>query len=160
MGTLDAERAADDDAVEADEMGAHVRVLCVDDDAGEFDEAPLVDALLDAGVAVERAHGIDALAFEVTCARPHLVFVDFHTGNSRLHLALEAAVRLRALPLVSPPVLIGLASHGLVDAAPLALAAGYDHCLAKPVDVFALEPIVQAAARDQARAALPGPRPS
>ncbi|MDQ1816330.1 ATP-binding protein [Massilia sp. CCM 9210] len=126
--------AATPHAQTAPRAGAPLRVLLVDDNR---DAAQMLQAMLDlSGYPTAVAFcGEDATA----CLREHeaqACIMDIGLPDINGY---ELARRIRAMPLARQPVLIALTGWGQPADIDAALAAGFDHHLAKPVEFATLQ---------------------
>jgi signal transduction histidine kinase len=128
------------------------RVLVIDDD--EDEATSLRDALAIGGHEVVAAlDGAAGLARARTFA-PRVVICDL--GLPRMS-GLEVARAMRADPTLADVALVALTGHTGADSVAAARAAGFDHHVAKPPDVAALERLVRATG---AAAGIPRRAPS
>jgi signal transduction histidine kinase len=116
------------------------RVLVIDDD--EDEAISLCDALAVGGHEVVTALDGAAGLARARAFAPQVVVCDL--GLPRMS-GLDVARAMRADPALASVTLVALTGHTSADAVAAAHAAGFDHHVAKPPDVAALERLVRAA---------------
>jgi CheY-like chemotaxis protein len=125
--------------------GAAIRrcVLVVDDDADSGDSLALLLQMLGHDAAVVRSGEAALLALERSAAHPYdLVFLDVSMpGMDGYEVARVARLRLGQLT----PRMVALTGWADQKSRERSAAAGFDLHLVKPVEVTALEQVVQAA---------------
>jgi CheY-like chemotaxis protein len=94
-------------------------------------------------VAFEGASGLDLIAQ----LRPQVVLCDIGLPGMDGY---EVGRQVRARGLLPAPVMIALTGYGGPNDRARALAAGFDHHMAKPADVAALEHLIGTAVPDAA----------
>jgi CheY-like chemotaxis protein len=133
------------------QLRSAIRVMVIDDDVDAADTLCQLLELLGCSTAV----GYDgAAALEISSRfLPHVAFVDFDL-QKRTGAEVARAIRAEA----SAQVLICLTGHRGSDIAAVAMAAGFDRLIAKPLDEHTLREILEAA--DSRPAAVPSARSS
>src|SRR5215470_120994 len=116
-----------------------LRVLVVDDNLDAAEALALLLRLRNHEVHVA-LDGVNALA-EAEAHRPHVAFLDIDLPDMNGY---ELARRLRAEPGQSGLRLVALTGHTQVEGPNLALAAGFDALLIKPVGLEELTAVLPA----------------
>jgi two-component system, sensor histidine kinase len=123
-----------------------VRIVVVDDDR---DTAAMMSTLLRmAGHEVEAAHDGAGALQAVSRFKPEVVLLDLGMPDID---GLEIARRLRRTPDGDKLLLIALTGHCRTDHVAAARAAGFDHHVAKPVDLNVVRRLVTQPAGSVAR---------
>jgi len=116
------------------------RVLIVDDNADAAESLGVLLRMLGADVVIAN-DGPTALA-TLQHFRPSLILLDI--GMPGMH-GYEVATRVRALPALDGVLLVALTGWGQSEDRQRSHAAGFDHHLVKPIDLAALQALLQSA---------------
>jgi PAS domain S-box-containing protein len=118
------------------------RVLVVDDNE---DAAETLAAILEMwGCTVQTAHDGPAALDAAGDYRPNVVLLDIGLPGMNGY---EVARQMRQSEETAPVLLVAVTGYGRAEDRQAALEAGFEHCLAKPVDLDALKAVVMAAGR-------------
>jgi PAS domain S-box-containing protein len=128
----------DDDTVIAAVANSH-RVLVVDDNVDALDSLSMLVALMGNEICKAR-DGLEAVRAAETF-RPDIVLMDLGMPNLNGY---EAAKRMREEPWGRELTLVATSGWGQDEHRRLSREAGFDHHLVKPVDLAALQSVLQA----------------
>jgi PAS domain S-box-containing protein len=142
LPTVDAPVIAPDAPAKNAERGTHnLRVLVVDDNADTTDSLALIVELM--GHTVFTARDGLAAVREAGANCPDVVLLDIGLPGLSGY---EVARWIRQQPIMSGAVLVAITGYGQESDRQLALEAGFDHHLVKPVDFGKIEEILVNAA--------------